>query len=335
MVLNVYAKKRAVSLHFQGHTISSIVDHLCLEDGILVSKPGLRKFLKHYAERGTIERKQGSGFPSKITPRIQQIIETTMRQDDEATATQIQAILASYGVYISLTTIIRKRKQMGWIYRGSAYCQLIRDVNKVKRLEFASTYLHDTFDDAIFSDETTVQLETHRRHCYRKIGEKPRLKPRPKHPVKVHVWAGISKKGATGVCIFEGRMDARLYCDILQQTLLPFLEEKFSPPATHRFIQDNDPKHVSRMAQAFYLEKGINWFKTPPESPDINPIENVWHELKEFIRREVKPTTKDQLVEGIRQFWSTIDMAKCCRYIRHLQKVLPKVVDVQGNATGY
>ena len=83
---------------------------------------------------------------------------------------------------------------MGWIYRGLAYCQLIRDVNKVKRLEFAVTYLNDTFDDAIFSDETTVQLDTHHHRWYRKEGEKPRLKPRPKHPVKVHVWVGISKK---------------------------------------------------------------------------------------------------------------------------------------------
>ena len=98
-------------------------------------------------------------------------------------------------------------------------------------------------------------------------------------------------------------MDAILYCETLQRILVPFLSETFPSPATHRFIQDNDPKHVSRMAQAFYLEKGINWFRTPPASRDINPIENVWHKLKEFIRCEVKPTTKDQLVEGICQFW--------------------------------
>ena len=50
MVLDTYAKKRALSLHFQGYTISSIVDHLCLEDGILISKQGLHKFRKRYAE---------------------------------------------------------------------------------------------------------------------------------------------------------------------------------------------------------------------------------------------------------------------------------------------
>ena len=83
MVLNIYARKKAFSLYFQGHTVSSIVDHLCLEDGIAVSKQGLCKFLKHYTERGTIEMKQGSGCPSKITPGIQQIIENAMIRDDE------------------------------------------------------------------------------------------------------------------------------------------------------------------------------------------------------------------------------------------------------------
>ena len=89
-------------------------------------------------------------------------------------------------------------------------------------------------------------------------------------------------------------MDATLFCDILRQTLLPFLEKKFQPPATHHLMQDNDPKHTSRTAQQYI---GINWWRTPAESPDMNPIENLWHEMKEFIRREVKPTNKADLIE--------------------------------------
>ena len=84
-----------------------------------------------------------------------------------------KSLLATHGVYISLSTITRARHHMGWIYRGSASCQLIREVNREKRLQFAMTSLRDNFDDAIFSDETTVQLETHRSRCYRKEREKP------------------------------------------------------------------------------------------------------------------------------------------------------------------
>ena len=118
-------------------------------------------------------------------------------------------------------------------------------------------------------------------------------------------------KGPTKICIFDGIMDAPLYIDILRNTLLPFIAQKY--PRGHRFMQDNDPKHTSRQATTFFSENGINWWKTAPESPDLNPVENVWHELKEYIRREVKPQSKDELIEGIKAFWKTVDTAKCIR----------------------
>ena len=100
-------------------------------------------------------------------------------------------------------------------------------------------------------------------------------------------------------------------------------------------MQDNDPKHSSRMATQWLVDKSVNWWKTPLESPDLNPIENIWHKLKECIWREVKHKSKGELIKGIREFWGTVDQAKCNKYIGHLRKVIPKVIEVEGAATGY
>lgn len=62
-------------------------------------------------------------------------------------------------------------------------------------------------------------------------------------------------------------------------------------------MQDNDPKHTSRLATKFFDDNGVNWWRTAPELPDLNPLKNVWHELKEFVRREIIPQSKNELVE--------------------------------------
>ena len=69
---------------------------------------------------------------------------------------------------------------------------MIRDVNKVKRLGWARENENLSFDDVIYTDKTTVQIEKHQLTCCYKRGEKPWYKPKPKHLVKVHVWAEIS-----------------------------------------------------------------------------------------------------------------------------------------------
>lgn len=177
------------------------------------------------------------------------MVEQLVQQDDEKTATQIYSFLVHNGVDVSLTTILRGRHTLGWTFRGSAYCQLIWEVNKQKRLEWAQLHLHDNFHDVVWTDETTVQLQSHKRFCCRKTSEPPHLKPRAKHPVKVHVWAGISWNRPTDICIFEGRMNASLYVQILQNSLLPSLQRDH--PGGHRFMQDNDLKHTSSTSRTF------------------------------------------------------------------------------------
>ena len=74
---------------------------------------------------------------------------------------------------------------------------------------------------------------------------------------------------------------------------------------------------------------------TPPESPDMNPIENVWGAMKYYIRHTSKPKTKEELVTGIKDFWKTVTPHMCNKYIDHLFKVVPAVISRRGAASGY
>lgn len=110
--------------------------------------------------------------------------------------------------------------------------------------------------------------------------------PKPKHPLKVHVWAGISRRGTTRILIFEDIMDANFYIHtILTTGLIPFINRVY--PDSHRLQQDNDPKHTANATKEFFMLQNINWWNVwPSESPDFNPIEMVWAMMKSRISKK-------------------------------------------------
>ena len=149
------------------------------------------------------------------------------------------------------------------------------------------------------------------------------------------MWAGIhvTKRGATPSVIFSGTLTSTRYCEILQNTLLPFIANVL--PDGQRLQKDNDPKHASNYTKAYLEEHSVNWWKTPAESPDLNPIENVWGSMKYSLRHQYKPTNTESLQEGIKKFWTSMTPEVYRRYINHLYKVIPRVVEVDGAASGY
>ena len=177
MVYSVYKKQRILYLYSQGYkppTIKKMLD----KENLKCSRVGIHKFLKVYIATQSISRRVGSGRPSKITGEIKQLVEQQMRMDDETTAYQLHRMLTDKGYSISLRTILRCRTALGWTFRGSAYCQLIREANKQKRFQWAQQHLGQSFEDVIWTDESTIQMESHRRFACRKRGEAPRPKPR-------------------------------------------------------------------------------------------------------------------------------------------------------------
>ena len=120
-----------------------------------------------------------------------------MRNNDQITSAQIKKKLAKH----SSSTVQRSRKQQGWTLQRTRYCQLIPDANKIMRLEYTQRVLEsgNTFQ-MIFIDECSISLAHYQCTCYQKFDEPTKQKPKL-------VWAGISRHGATEICIFDGIMD--------------------------------------------------------------------------------------------------------------------------------
>ena len=225
--LSAALRELAAHMLDEGASVSDVVKHL-ESGGVKVSRQTIWRLQQHCKKYKTFTQLHRSGRPKLLSPRKLTVIEECMQTDDETTGKELTVkVCQETGAKLSLRSIYRGRRELGWSFRGAAYCQLIREVNKQKRLQWAQQHVGDSFSDDIWTDETSVQLETHRRFCCRKNGQKPRNKPRPKHPVKVHVWGGISWNGATKVCIFDGIMNAERYTSILELTLVPFVEENY------------------------------------------------------------------------------------------------------------
>ena len=334
--LSLDARRRVVTLFKKGTSVRDIQKRL-EEENFVVTRQTLYRLIHKVKRDGVIVDLPRRKRPRKITSEMLEIIDSALKNNDELTSQQLRSQLKEQFplLDVSLSTIKRARKAKGWVCTRPHYCQIVRDLNKRKRYLWCR-YLKDTnerYENVVFTDECTVQLERHSRVCFRKKHQCRLLKPRAKHPVKIHVWGGISSRGATNIVMFSGIMDAPRYQQILEVGLVPFLNECF--PDGHRVQQDNDPKHCSNHIDKFFAENGIVWWRTPPESPDLNPIECVWGSMKQFLRTTYKPHNLESLKAGIQLFWNTLTPDICKRYINHLHKVVPKVIEVQGNPSGY
>ena len=128
-----------------------------------------------------------------------------------------------------------------------------------------------------------------------------------------------------------------MYCDILLNYVLPFAADfNYGNIIIH---QDNASTHTGQPAKSFLPQLGLIWVrlisnlsisiiqnsiclcqaKSPAKSPDLNPIEWVWSDLKRFIRKYYCKTVEDVL-NAVNEFHSTITPDYCRRYIDRLKK---------------
>lgn len=111
-------------------------------------------------------------------------------------------------------------------------------------------------------------------------------------------------KGATKLVMFTENLTAVRFAKVLEPGLAPFVRAKFL--SQHKFRQDNDPKHRSNYINQFLKDHNIQWYKTPAESLDLNPIEKVWGSMKNYLQnvhcRRVENRNLNGLKNGIKAF---------------------------------
>ena len=155
-----YKRQRIVHFARMGYKPPTIC-RMLREEGLIANRMGIHKFLQKHRETNNIERRPGSGRPTKMTAPVKALVEQRMRDDDKTTAVQLHALLLQHGHTMTLKTVLRCRAALGWTFRGSAYCQLIRQENKLKRLHWAQEHLSEgaatgckSFVIVLFSDES-------------------------------------------------------------------------------------------------------------------------------------------------------------------------------------
>ena len=187
---SLYLRERIVRL---GQSLSgqTLVDAL-KEKGFRVSRSGVHYVLKKWKRDKTIFDYHRSGRPKVLNYKTHEQVNQWLNHDNELTINDILHKLHQQGVQASRSCVGQALQYMGWSAHVTRYCQLIRERNKEKRVEFCKDILSDgdTFDNVVFTDEVIVQLKPAHRKSYHKRGTPHKHRAKPKHPTKVCVWGG-------------------------------------------------------------------------------------------------------------------------------------------------
>lgn len=156
-----------------------------------------------------------------------------------------------------------------------------------------------------------------------------------KHPTSVMVWSSMSVYGPGRLYIVEKTMRQDQYLNVLQRRMVPQAKDWF-PDDEFVFMHDGAPCHQAKTIKSFLNTKEISVLPWPGNSPDMNPIENLWAIVKNRMKKE-KITTKTRLIETLIQIWHHDQEIKdsCKKLVESMPNRLALLIKNKGLHTKY
>ncbi|GBN30485.1 Transposable element Tc1 transposase [Araneus ventricosus] len=232
--------------------------------------------------------------------------------DPEASAVKLAAETSQI-IGRSAETARNVIRQAGYEVQFAKKKPFISLQNQKKHLEFEKTHQLKTnnfWNKVIFSDESKFNIfgSDGRRTVWRKIKtdlEPKNLRPTVKHDGgSIMVWGCMASTGVGNLVFIDVIMNHMVYLDILHNNLKESTNN-FGLNGNFILQHDNDPKHTARNVKMWCLFRCKQQLHTPPHSPDINVIENLWATLETVVQKH-KIKNKAHLKQVLQEEWGNI-----------------------------
>jgi transposase len=264
---------------------------------ISCSEKTVNHWIAHYEEYRDVDDLPRSGRPP-ITDENTNITIVVHALVEKFTVPQL--IEKELDLDVSPRTIRRRLDEAGLFGRVARKGPPLTAEHQQQRLSFAQGYHHMTVEDwklVVFSDETHIHLgQRGQIWVQRPVGtayDAEYIRPKTAHPPRISIWGMFTSRGVGDIHLFQENLDAKLMNHILNQHLIQSCNRVFSETEHWKFLWDNDPKHTSNKIKTWMHNHGVLLLEFPPYSPDLNPIENLWKNLKDRVGQRYARNIED------------------------------------------
>ncbi len=147
------------------------------------------------------------------------------------------------------------------------------------------------------------------------------------------IWAAMSSAGVGPLCFLKSTVNAAIYQEILEHFMLPPADKLYGD-ADFIFQQDLAPAHTAKGTKSWFNDHGVTVLDWPANSPDLNPIENLWGIVKRKMG-DTRPNNADELKATVRETWASIPPQQCHKLITSMPRQIEAVIKAKGAPTKY